>query len=216
MLNLPFLLMLLTEILYPILSCVLFVVIFRKIARRSNSLDDGFVRPRVEKSIQIIALILFLSWFLDSSAFLYSAPFFGCLGYTGLFVVRPFPGSKLCVVPNMLNKSVVQVHLTEPGQAFDRETYVELPQLVQSLRARSVKVITMSSPMFFKGTAVRSHKHLERVLRQHVSEIEHRQISMFTNPVQLMSMLFYKYVLREKTLKHSNITLWYRYTLHLK
>ncbi len=208
--------MLFTEILYPILSCVLFVVMFRKIARRSNTLDDGFVRPRVEKSLQIIALILFLSWLLDSLEFLYSTPFFGYLGYTGFFVVRPFPGSKLCVVPNILDTTTVQVHLVEPGQAFDRETYVELPQLVQSLRERKVKVITMTSPMFFKGTAVRSHKQLEKVLRQHVSKIEHQKISMLTNPVQLMSMLFYKYVLREKTLKNSSITLWYRYTLHLK
>lgn len=71
------------------------------------------------------------------------------------------PQSQLVVIPSLFNSRCAEVHLANPRQHFNRQTYRELPQLLQRLSELGFETVTLTSPMFAKGDELRALTRLK-------------------------------------------------------
>ncbi|WP_322805396.1 hypothetical protein SO574_23465 (plasmid) [Vibrio alfacsensis] len=125
------------------------------------------------------------------------------------------PQSQLVVIPSMFNSRCAEVHLANPRQHFNRQTYRELPQLLQRLSELGFETVTLTSPMFAKGDELRALTRLKRILSVQVIRIEAAHIHWTTKPVGTLALCFAKYLQRASTLHSVNVTSWYQLTLTL-
>ncbi|GIU51306.1 hypothetical protein TUM4438_40470 [Shewanella sairae] len=88
---------------------------------------------------------------------------------------------------------VATVHLKEHYQRFDRDTYLELIELVKLLPNKGVTKITMASPMFYYPNGeLRSFRLLEKQLSYHNAKLSHSPAPWFGCIIGKISMLLNK------------------------
>lgn len=132
-----------------------------------------------------------------------------------VFRVQTSSAAKLAVVPYLLKRTYAQIHLSNAKQAFDKQTYRELPQLLHELSDIGFEVVTLTSPMFSKKNKIRNLAVLKKTLSNEVKDIQIKPLhwSMVLWKICLLS--FAKYVQRAPSLHNVHVIHWCRITLIL-
>ncbi len=187
------------------------------LALRPHSLNFGWRQRRglIGLSISSVA-ILFTYW---QTLHLWGSLLLG-LGI-GLSVLHGYccqvsPASKLVVSPSIRHKGQANIHLASPAQAFDKETYRELPMLLATLSELGVTTVTLTSPMFVKKGALRDMSHFNKALSHLIENLTVHPQPWTSNLVGLAALFLAKYAQKAKPLRHVDITTWYQVTLTLK
>lgn len=199
---------------------ILVAFALKKIYGQSFNLECHFIRDRAIRTLKIAGLFLVYIWLLEDMhmeiGLLYAVlPGLALITYLYTFYVRESPTSKLAIVPSILNRGSVSVHLASPMQPFDKATYIELKQVIRKLKSMNVEKVTLCSPMFYKADKLRNTTRLQQYLSSDVTRIECREIAPISDPLGLFTLFFYKHIRRSIPLKKLNILKWHEFELYL-
>ncbi|HHB1578412.1 hypothetical protein [Vibrio parahaemolyticus] len=136
--------------------------------------------------------------------------------YVFAFQAKNSPTAKLAVVPHWRKKDTVAIHLQHPSDAFNTETYRELPILLQDLANMNIRTVTLTSPMFGKNGQLRSLTRLKRSVSSVTTDISSSSFSIFKTPLAGIVLGVTKYMKKAPALKHTDLTTQYQLTLTLR
>ncbi|ELB2132121.1 hypothetical protein QNS33_004476 [Vibrio parahaemolyticus] len=136
--------------------------------------------------------------------------------YVFAFQVKNSPNAKLTVVPNWRKKDTVAIHLQHASDAFNTETYRELPILLQDLASMNIRTVTLTSPMFGKNGKLRSLTRLKRSVSSVTTDITSSSFSLFKTPLAGIVLGLTKYIKKAPALKNTDLTTQYQLTLTLR
>lgn len=134
------------------------------------------------------------------------------LGYQA----KSSPHAKLAVVPHWRKKDTVAIHLQHASDAFNAETYRELPILLQDLASMNIRTVTLTSPMFGKNGKLRSLTRLKRSISSVTTDITSSSFSLFKTPLAGVVLGLTKYMKKAPALKNTDLTTQYQLTLTLR
>ena len=185
-------------------------------------IDDGFIKGRVNFGLRILATTLACLSPIYMSVF--SAELTLC-HFLLPFAVLPISvaillpvefqrtGDAKLVFTKPLWCSVATVHLKSHYQRFDRDTYIELIELVKLLPNKGVTKIIMVSPMFYYPNGeLRSFRLLEKQLSYHNAKLRHYPAPKFGCIIGKISMLLSK----PNTSSTINLHQWHMMTIDLE
>ena len=128
-------------------------------------------------------------------------------------IARRDENSLLLVETHWLHPNRARVHLTKTDQVFNRETFIELLQLIEPLKRKGITDLHLSSPLFTKG-------QYQRKMPRFIAQLEKQGITVQSQPTHCtqfpMAMFilgYLKYVKKSSSLKNTSITHWQTYTL---
>jgi hypothetical protein len=81
------------------------------------------------------------------------------------FSMRSRFTDSLVIVPSILDKHCVQLHLATLSQPLTREVYNDLFLVLDELRSAGVHTVILESPLFSKEHGLRNTLYFERVIR---------------------------------------------------
>ncbi|HHY0571721.1 TPA: hypothetical protein ACVU5J_003954 [Vibrio parahaemolyticus] len=136
--------------------------------------------------------------------------------YVFAFQAKNSPTAKLAVVPHWRKKDTVAIHLQHASDAFNTETYRELPILLQDLANMNIRTVTLTSPMFGKNGQLRSLTRLKRSVSSVATDISSSSFSIFKTPLAGIVLGVTKYMKKAPALKHTDLTTQYQLTLTLR
>lgn len=136
--------------------------------------------------------------------------------YVFAFQAKNSPTAKLAVVPHWRKKDTVAIHLQHASDAFNTETYRELPILLQDLANMNIRTVTLTSPMFGKNGQLRSLTRLKRSVSSVTTDISSSSFSIFKTPLAGIVLGVTKYMKKAPALKHTDLTTQYQLTLTLR
>ncbi|HBC3544396.1 TPA: hypothetical protein KD020_003736 [Vibrio parahaemolyticus] len=136
--------------------------------------------------------------------------------YVFAFQAKNSPTAKLAVVPHWRKKDTVAIHLQHASDAFNTETYRELPILLQDLANMNIRTVTLTSPMFGKNGQLRSLTRLKRSVSSVTTDISSSSFSIFKTPLAGIVLGVTKYMKKASALKHTDLTTQYQLTLTLR
>ncbi|MDF5187735.1 hypothetical protein P3666_20955 [Vibrio parahaemolyticus] len=135
--------------------------------------------------------------------------------YVFAFQAKNSPTAKLAVVPHWRKKDTVAIHLQHASDAFNTETYRELPILLQDLANMNIRTVTLTSPMFGKNGQLRSLTRLKRSVSSVTTDISSSSFSIFKTPLAGIVLGVTKYMKKASALKNTDLTTQYQLTLTL-
>jgi hypothetical protein len=206
-----------------VLSLSLFYVLqklhFTSLKNRTiNLLDAGFIRARLDLALRIFAFSLCLALpplLLFSDVFSLLFPLGICITFcvVASVLISPeltlYPGAKL-IITKALFSNTVYLHLAQPYQDFDRQTYQELLQLVSRLPAYRVRQIMLSSPMFYDSSGkLRSFTLLETLLTRKGATLSSSKAKMWNCLLGKLSLLTNKDLNKKEKSKKINLIKWH-------
>ncbi|TNZ85635.1 hypothetical protein CGK40_24960 [Vibrio parahaemolyticus] len=136
--------------------------------------------------------------------------------YVFAFQAKNSPTAKLAVVPHWRKKDTVAIHLQHASDAFNTETYRELPILLQDLANMNIRTVTLTSPMFGKNGQLRSLTRLKRSVSSVTTDISSSSFSIFKTSLAGIVLGVTKYMKKAPALKHTDLTTQYQLTLTLR
>ncbi len=136
--------------------------------------------------------------------------------YAFAFNVKSSPTAKLTVVPHWRKKDTVAIHLQHASDAFNTETYRELPILLQDLAKMNIRTVTLTSPMFGKNGQLHSLTRLKRSVSSVTTDISSSSFSIFKTPLAGIVLGVTKYMKKASALKNTDLTTQYQLTLTLR
>ncbi|OXX19142.1 hypothetical protein B9J87_09410 [Vibrio sp. V19_P1S1T109] len=203
------------ELIKYLLAFLCFILFF-KLIRKQFGLDCHFVRDRNIRTLQMtLCAIVCLSVSDSEPIFYLLAAFLLVVIHCYTFVIKECEGSKLAIVPDLLNRRSVSVHLARPTQAFDKATYLELKLLISRLKKANVSKVTLCSPMLYKSDKARNQSRLNKLLVSEIKHIESKEVNCICKPLSVATLSYYKYIRREKSLQNLNVLKWYQIEIHL-
>lgn len=117
--------------------------------------------------------------------------------------------ANLVITKPLVGKGVT-LHLRQPYQDFDRQTYKELLHLVEELPKYQVKVIKLSSPMFYdKRGKIRSFDTLEKGLNKRNAFFVHSSAGRFSCLVGKISMLLSSDKRKKEKIHNISLSKWH-------
>ena len=122
------------------------------------------------------------------------------------------PCALLTVVPDLLDKSKAQIHLSKPTDAFSRQHYRELTPLLEQLTAFGFTRITLTSPMFYKTGELRALNTLARITNKQW-KVTGQSIPWITKLWEISSLALLKKTKPCEALRTLPLTRWYQITL---
>ncbi len=146
---------------------------------------------------------------------LFAIPFiYYALGYQA----KSSPNAKLAVVPHWRKKDTVAIHLQHPSDAFNTETYRELPVLLQELAKMNIRTVTLTSPMFGKNGKLRPLTRFKRSLSNVVTDdnITSSSFSILKTPLEGIVLGVTKYMKKAPALQNTDLSTQYQLTLTLR
>ncbi|ELB2239716.1 hypothetical protein QNZ93_004583 [Vibrio parahaemolyticus] len=191
----------------------------RSIFKTQSDLTSNFYRKRWILSVELaywtlFSLILIPDIPLQASiAVLCSIPI--CY-YVFAFQAKNSSNAKLAVVPHWRKKDTVAIHLQHASDAFNTETYRELPILLQDLASMNIRTVTLTSPMFSKNGKLRSLTRLKRSVSSVTTDITSSSFSLFKTPLAAIVLGLTKYMKKAPALKNTDLTTQYQLTLTLR
>ncbi len=137
--------------------------------------------------------------------------------YVFAFQAKNSPTAKLAVVPHWRKKDTVAIHLQHPSDAFNTETYRELPVLLQELAKMNIRTVTLTSPMFGKNGKLRPLTRFKRSISNVVTDdnITSSSFSILKTPLEGIVLGVTKYMKKASALKNTDLTTQYQLTLTL-
>ena len=132
------------------------------------------------------------------------------------FHAKLTPDSRLSIQPHLVKPTHAQVHLAHSNQAFDYQTYKELPVVLKRLAELDIQTVTLTSPMFAKKQRQRSIARLEAQLADVVRELDIKPISKWRVGVGVVNLYISKHWSKTSPVKKLDITTWYQVTMTLK
>ncbi|MBE3866729.1 hypothetical protein HJ169_21820 [Vibrio parahaemolyticus] len=136
--------------------------------------------------------------------------------YVFAFQAKNSPTAKLAVVPHWRKKDTVAIHLQHASDAFNTETYRELPILLQDLANMNIRTVTLTSPMFGKNGQLRSLTRLKRSVSSVTTDISSSSFSIFKTPLAGIVLGVTKYMKKAPALQNTDLTTQYQLTLTLR
>ncbi|EGU42420.1 hypothetical protein VIS19158_11503 [Vibrio scophthalmi LMG 19158] len=120
----------------------------------------------------------------------------------------------LTVIPDILDNSKAQIHLSNPADSFQRGHYVELLDLLGKLSAFGITQITLTSPMFYKDKALRGLGALERLTSPHWL-VTGKSIHWVNHLWEIAVLANLRRTKANQTINSLSLTQWYQITLTL-
>lgn len=131
------------------------------------------------------------------------------------FSVTSTRTQSLVIVPSLLNKHQVQVHLATLSQPFTRNVYNDLFLVIEELKATNVRTVILVSPMFSKKTELRNTLFFESILKKRNIALESHPVAFYTKPWSCFLLGIQKYLLQIPSIQSLPLTRWHKYTLHI-
>ncbi|HHY0507436.1 TPA: hypothetical protein ACVU5Q_003700 [Vibrio parahaemolyticus] len=203
-----------------IIPTLIWVFMTRSIFKTQSDLTSNLYRKRWILSVELAYWTLFSLILIHPAIPLLASIAVLCgipIGYyVFAFQAKNSPTAKLVVVPNWRKKDTVAIHLQHASNAFNTETYRELPILLQDLASINIRTVTLTSPMFGKEGELRSLEHLERSVSSVVTNITPSSFSMFKTPLAGIVLGWAKHIKKAPALKNTDLTTQYQLTLTLR
>ncbi|ENP0827196.1 hypothetical protein ACCI36_004421 [Vibrio parahaemolyticus] len=203
-----------------IIPTLIWVFMTRSIFKTQSDLTSNLYRKRWILSVELAYWTLFSLILihpdiplLASIAVLCGIPI---SYYVFAFQAKNSPTAKLVVVPNWRKKDTVAIHLQHASDAFNTETYRELPILLQDLASMNIRTVTLTSPMFGKNGKLRSLTRLKRSISSVTTDITSSSFSLFKTPLAGIVLGLTKYMKKAPALKNTDLTTQYQLTLTLR
>ena len=121
--------------------------------------------------------------------------------------------SLLLVQAHWFHPCKVRVHLNKTDQAFNRDTFIELLQLIDTLKQKGIKEIHLSSPLFIKGQAQRKMPHFIALLEKQQIIVQSHPTEFLQFPAATLILVYLKYIKKSSSLTNTAITHWHTYIL---
>ena len=172
------------------------------------------IHHRIQKTGAIGAMLIgllpefTLMWFIGVCVFL-------VVHYCYGFSMKSMRSDSLLIVPSLLDKHRVQLHLATLSQPLTREVYNDLFLVLDELRSAGVHTVILESPLFSKEHGLRSTLYFERVLKKKGIVLESSTTPFYTKPWSCLLLAIQKYILRVPSIQSLPLTRWHRYTLRL-
>ena len=193
--------------------------------RQAEPVTSGFLRPRVDLGLRLMAFLLvalfpfligFAEFFsLKDTAVLPLLPLLALMFINPELTVPLNTTTELVFTKPLWGKTVT-VHLATPYQAFNRETYRQLFNLVDTLPRYGVKRLKLSSPMFYTQTGeLRKMAILDKGLNKRYARLTHAPTGRFDCLLGKISMLLSRDKRKRAGLTKINIVNWHTITIEL-
>ena len=172
------------------------------------------IHHRIQKTGAIGAMLIgllpefTLMWFIGVCVFL-------VVHYCYGFSMKSMRSDSLLIVPSLLDKHRVQLHLATLSQPLTREVYNDLFLVLDELRSAGVHTVILESPLFSKEHGLRSTLFLASVLNKKDIVLESYPVVFYTKPWSCLLLAIQKYILRVPSIQSLPLTRWHRYTLRL-
>ncbi|EIA1590139.1 hypothetical protein K6837_004108 [Vibrio parahaemolyticus] len=203
-----------------IIPTLIWVFMTRSIFKTQSDLTSNLYRKRWILSIELAYWTLFSLILIHPDIPLLASITVLCgipIGYyVFAFQVKNSPNAKLTVVPHWRKKDTVAIHLQHASDAFNTETYQELPILLQDLASMNIRTMTLTSPMFGKNGKLRSLTRLKRSISSVTTDITSSSFSLFKTPLAGVVLGLTKYMKKAPALKNTDLTTQYQLTLTLR
>ncbi len=126
------------------------------------------------------------------------------------------PDSLLSVTIHPFKSTHAKIHLASPTQSFNRQTYRELPAVVERLAKLGFTTVTLTSPMLGKNHTPRDVGLLNVKLKHLIHEIDSQPVKVRPSPLDIMALWIAKYLQKSESVKKLNLYSWYQLTFTLK
>ncbi len=133
-----------------------------------------------------------------------------------VFNAKLSPDSPLSVTTHPFKSTHAKIHLASPTQSFNRQTYKELPAVVERLAKLGFTTVTLTSPMLGKNHTPRDVGLLNVKLKHLVHEIDTQPVKVRPSPLNIMALWLAKYLQKSESVKKLNLYSWYQLTFTLK
>ncbi|MGF1903512.1 hypothetical protein [Aliivibrio salmonicida] len=121
----------------------------------------------------------------------------------------------LVIVPSLVDKHRVQLHLASLSQPLTRKVYNDLFLVLDELRSANVRTVILVSPLFSKKTEPRNTLFFRTQLKKKGVSLESHATSFYTKPWSFSLLAIQKYVLKIPSIQSLPLTHWHQYTLHI-
>ena len=121
----------------------------------------------------------------------------------------------LAIVPSVLDKHRVQLHLATLSQPLTREVYNDLFLVLDELQSVGVHTVLLESPLFSKREGLRSTLYFSYMLKKKDIVLESSTTPFYTKPWSCLLLAIQKYILRVPSIQSLPLTRWHQYTLRL-
>ncbi len=203
-----------------IIPTSIWVFTTRSIFKTQSGLTSNIYRKRWMLSFELAYWTLFCLVLISPNLPLLASVVILCAlpvsYYAFAFNVKSSPTAKLTVVPHWRKKDTVAIHLQHASDAFNTETYRELPILLQDLANMNIRTVTLTSPMFGKNGQLRSLTRLKRSVSSVTTDISSSSFSIFKTPLAGIVLGITKFMKNAPALKNTNLTTQYQLTLTLR
>ena len=172
------------------------------------------IHHRIQKTGAIGAVLIgllpefTLMWFIGVCVFL-------VVHYCYGFSMKSMCSDSLVIVPSILDKHRVQLHLATLSQPLTREVYNDLFLVLDELRSAGVHTVLLVSPLFSRREGLRSTLFLASVLNKKGIVLEGYPVVFYTKPWSCLLLAIQKYILHVPSIQSLPLTRWHRYTLRL-
>lgn len=131
------------------------------------------------------------------------------------FSMRSRFTDSLVIVPSVLDKHRVQLHLATLSQPLTREVYNDLFLVLDELPSAGVHTVVLESPLFSKREKLRSTLYFDYMLKKKGIVLESKSTPFYTKPWSCLLLAIQKYILHVPSIQSLPLTRWHRYTLLL-
>lgn len=190
--------------------------------RPINLLVNGFIYARLDlatrflaHSICVTAPLVLISLLTTAEMFSYAVAFmaFAILIPPELAIDE---NSELVITKKPLRHGV-DIHLRNPYQSFTMRTYKELLFLVEYLPGIGVKIISLSSPMFYTSNGkLRNFSTLEKLLIQKNATLSSYEAKPWQNILGKMSMIIDSAKDKKEKVKKINLNKWHVIMINIR
>ena len=131
------------------------------------------------------------------------------------FSMKSMRSDSLLIVPSILDKHRVQLHLATLSQPLTREVYNDLFLVLDELQSVGVHTVLLESPLFSKREGLRSTLYFSYMLKKKGIVLESSTTPFYTKPWSCLLLAIQKYILRVPSIQSLPLTRWHQYTLRL-
>jgi hypothetical protein len=150
------------------------------------------------------ALATIIIWNSNLYGYIFLAQIYLSAYYYG--VVITFPNAPNLVAQPEFFHRYLRVHLRKRDTAFTKEVYKDLETIIHLMPKHNIEALILTSPLLAKDRKFRSTHRLERL----PVTIEKHHVPVWRNPVETVTLAFYKYMLKSAFLRNADLTRQYR------
>ncbi|MGR6863472.1 hypothetical protein ACU5EH_25750 [Aliivibrio salmonicida] len=175
------------------------------------------IHHRIQKTGAIGAILFGLLPELPEFTLLSFVMAFGFLvfHYCYGFSMKSMCSDSLLIVPSVLDKHRVQLHLATLSQPLTRDVYNDLFLVLDELRLVGVHTVILESPLFSKREQLRSTLYFNYMLKKKGIVLESKSTPFYTKPWSCLLLAIQKYILLVPSIQSLPLTRWHQYTLLL-